>query len=1240
MGYAGSYVAINNSYNTGAVTGTGNYVGGVVGYADSSTVTNCYNTGNITGSDGRVGGVVGYAISSTVTNCYNTGDIMGDVDTGGVVGCAYYYSTNVYYCYNTGTVSGNKNVGGVVGYAYGDPYSIIITNCYNTGNITGSGNYVGGVVGYAEYTVIITNCYNTGSVTGSYYSVGGIAGYSSYSITNCYNTGDIMGDTYTGGVVGEADDSTITNCYNTGDITGDAYTGGVVGYANSSDITNNYYGGNCTLSYGIARPSSNTGATKDENLIANAKSLSWYQDSSKWSSVWDFENVWQIDSNVNNGYPYLSDLHDDMFPNDIEHYWTDEGNYADSFAGGSGTESDPYKIATPEQLARLAYLINSSSTNSTYKSLYYVQTANLDMSEYWWESIGYSSSYYFSGHYDGGGYTISGLYTENGYSNQGLFGYVRGQSSSNKATIKNVGITDSNIQGNDYVGGVVGYAYYSAITNCYNAGTVAGSDYNIGGVVGGAFSYSTITNCYNAGTVTGSGECVGGVVGKAISRSDVTNCYNTGTVSGDSDVGGVVGSAGSVESTKHSDVTNCYNTGIVKALRSLVGGVVGSTTYSSSVTKCYNTGTVTGGGGDVGGVVGYVDFSSVTKCYNTGNVTGGGDHVGGVVGYTYSSSTTITNCYNTGTVTGGGDYVGGVAGRTRRSDVTKCYNSGSVTGNYYVGGIVGCADYYYTPTVVTNSYNTGSVTGRGSSVGGIVGSDKSSTLNNNYYGGNCTLSYGIGSPSSNTGASKDSNLIANAKSLSWYQDSSKWSSSYPWDFEEVWSLVPSANDGYPILQGFSVNITYNSNFGENEVITEQVPSGQEIVIAGYDLFTRVGYEISHWNTKPDGTGLNFYAGDTYSEGAGLTLYAIWEAGIYSVTLDANGGSGGTSAIYLKYDSGWYSSSSCTSSSKITALPSTPTRTGYEFKGYSTEPDGSGTLAVSTTGAINVSDTFYSTDGTRTWYAVWEARNPAYFDSEGGYWYVENGKLPQSKVSESLKGTLSGQWGSLSDGSVYYMGVEELANSEFTSDGGMQSKVYNGEEYVKFNGEYYLVEPIRWRLVYSSSQQEGYAVENTSVLATMAEIVFLGSYSSAKIGVGAGYSAESVTMLLKNQVSTEYLVNESRDVTIFGTTTPKDTTTVSGSVFVASMEELANFTTSKNNTTGSGVKPGKVSLSDFVKDYLRATGQGNHYFTRDLGDQLNTIRCLNPVGNRSQAKAQQTLGVQFTIKVTEYACKEM
>ena len=559
--------------------------------------------------------------------------------------------------------------------------------------------------------------------------------------------------------------------------------------------------------------------------------------------------------------------------------------------------------------------------------------------------------------------------------------------------------------------------------------------------------------------------------------------------------------------------------------------------------------------------------------------------------------------------------------------IYNCYNIGNIdeedssNSKGYVGGILGegIPTSAESPDKIINCFNAGSVSGS-RYLGGISGNG--SEIYNCYVGGSCWEDR------------NESNLNTYSKNINWYLDSTKWHEDYPWDFENIWTFVEGMNDGYPVLRGFSTKITYNSNTQPEEVVSESFSVGETIVLAEADLFVREGYSVSSWNAVADGSGVSFAPGATYT-GSSVTLYAQWEAKIIQVNLDENGGAGGTSAIYLKYDSGWYLSSSCTSSSKITSLPSTPTRTGYEFKGYSTEPDGSGTLAVSATGAINVSDSFYSTDGTRTWYAVWEARNPAYYDSEGGFWYVENGKLPQSKVGESLKATLSGQLGSLSDGSVYYMGVEELVADDLTTDGGMQSKVYNGEEYVKFNGEYYLVEPIRWRLVYSSSQKEGYAVENTSVLATMAEIVFLGSYSSTKIGAGAGYSAESVTMLLKNQVSTEFLVNENREVEIFGA--PKDTTSVSGSVFVASSEELASFTTNKNNTTGSGVKAGKVSLSDFVKDYLRATGQGDYYFTRDLGDQLNTIHCLNPVGDRSQAKAQQTLGVQFTVKVTEYAC---
>ncbi len=787
---------------------------------------------------------------------------------------------------------------------------------------------------------------------------------------------------------------------------------------------------------------------------------------------------------------------------------------------------------------------------------------------HYWDAIGYSSSYYFSGHYDGGNFTISGLYTEAGsdsaYSYQGLFGYVSSQFSSTKATIKNVGITDSNIQGYQYVGGVVGYVYsYSTVTNCYNSGVVSGW-YDVGGIIGRA-SNAIITNCHNIGDISER-------TSRAVTEPDTLHGF-----------AGIVGFAGF-----STMIVNCYNTGTVSGSSNPVGGVVGQVYDGVIITNCYNTGAV-GGHNGVSGVVGMVTSDSnssivtITNCYNTGNVTGSG-FVGGVVGY--ASDSTITNCYNTGAVDGSSD-VGGVVGYSV-STIVNCYNTGKVTGDDYVGGVVG------------RDYNS------------------ASTITNCYYGGNCTLSYGIGYYSSNIGASKDSNLIANAKSLSWYQDSSKWASEYPWDFVEVWSLVPSANDGYPILRSFFLQVTYDSNLRDGNSVTTEVPSGQEIVIAGYDLFTRVGYEISHWNTKPDGTGLNFYAGDTYSEGAGLTLYAIWEAGIYSITLDANGGSGGTQEIWVKYGNGFYANSSATGS-PITSLTSLPTRAGYTFNGFYTSAT-SGTRLIDSTGKIIVSNTFTTKDVIL--YAQWVANNPAKYDSEGGYWYIENGKMPQKKVTDSA--LISNINSSTTVGTTYYFAGEP-----------MESKVYGGKEYCQYNNNWYEVMPIRWRLVYSSSQTSGYGT-TTDTLAVMAEIVYVDAFSDSYLGAGAGYSSESVTELMKNQIDVTYLVTESKSMPTFGSTSLNGTAkSVSGNMFVASYDDLSNFTTNKNGTE----KLGKIKFSDLAKDYLRANGKDTLYYTRDLGKSYNHIWCMNANGDRVQYKANNLFGVQFSILVTEFACVE-
>ena len=266
----GGTATISNCYNTGTVSGTGDYVGGVVGNNSyGSSINNSCNTGSVSGTGDYVGGVVGSS-ESTISNCYNTGTVRGDWQVGGVTGYTGE-DASIQSCHNKGTVRGKSEVGGITGliehdYAYTDE---VLVNCYNTGDIYGS-DCIGGVVGKVdlfyydeepEYGckaesmidalenvrdeesvyAIIKNCYNLGSVNGEK-EVGGIAGCSlSGKLNACCNTGEISGTgDYVGGVVGSSE-STISNCYNTGVVSGTGdYVGGVAGHNSSGTISNCY----------------------------------------------------------------------------------------------------------------------------------------------------------------------------------------------------------------------------------------------------------------------------------------------------------------------------------------------------------------------------------------------------------------------------------------------------------------------------------------------------------------------------------------------------------------------------------------------------------------------------------------------------------------------------------------------------------------------------------------------------------------------------------------------------------------------------------------------------------------------------------------------------------------------------------------------------------------------------------------------------------------------------------------
>lgn len=113
--------------------------------------------------------------------------------------------------------------------------------------------------------------------------------------------------------------------------------------------------------------------------------------------------------------------------------WTDEGVRSESLLG-SGTEDDPYIIASASDFGLMAYLINSGAVNEndvSYAECHYKLTSNIDFEGNYWSPIGDSVEHAFKGSIDLGGYSITNLllyrtYTNPSTSYGGLFWHIDG----------------------------------------------------------------------------------------------------------------------------------------------------------------------------------------------------------------------------------------------------------------------------------------------------------------------------------------------------------------------------------------------------------------------------------------------------------------------------------------------------------------------------------------------------------------------------------------------------------------------------------------------------------------------------------------------------------------------------------------------------------------------------------------------------------------------------------------------
>ena len=136
--------------------------------------------------------------------------------------------------------------------------------------------------------------------------------------------------------------------------------------------------------------------------------------------------------------------------------------------------------------------------------------------------------------------------------------------------------------------------------------------------------------------------------------------------------------------------------------------------------------------------------------------------------------------------------------------------------------------------------------------------------------------------------------------------------------------------------------------------------------------TKTGYTFNGWQTS-DGTAVTSTTQNTTI--GDHTLTAIWTANIIKITLDKNGGTGGTSEFYYKYGTNiFYSDSSC--STQLTK-PVLPTKQGYTLVHYYGDGTCGGSNGERYAGYADVSYGFASdlcTDiyQNATLYASWSA----------------------------------------------------------------------------------------------------------------------------------------------------------------------------------------------------------------------------------------------------------------------------
>ena len=390
-------------------------------------------------------------------------------------------------------VKGSNYTGGLVGQvAYND--SCFIKRCYVEANVTSTNSYSGVLAGYSYYYGVIENCYAAGRASASSYPAG-ICGQNYYSkVHNCFSAvTDVK-------AIGYDWNGTNTNVYHDSNLTGSTF--------NSGDL----FRSAATVEMQTTDFAARMG-TPFEYVLGN--------------------------------YPYIPGLlkigenRGWTTPTDPTHGGTGgtwDGEASLVFAGGTGTEADPYIINNGSQLAYLAKLTNANCQLTAGR--YYKLEADIKLNEQVltgdfvlkgtpaniWEPIGLTYDKAFKGRFDGNHYSISGVYIPDGNDCSGLFGAI------DSATVNDLSLIDTYVKGSNYTGGLVGQVAYNDscfIKRCFVEANVTSTNSYSGVLAGYSYYYGVIENCYAAGRASAS-SYPAGICGQNY-YSKVHNCFSAVT---------------------------------------------------------------------------------------------------------------------------------------------------------------------------------------------------------------------------------------------------------------------------------------------------------------------------------------------------------------------------------------------------------------------------------------------------------------------------------------------------------------------------------------------------------------------------------------------------------------------------------------------------------------------------------------------------------------------------------------